>query len=55
MVNRIQAVVISGTHVSGVAVSMDRRAWQPKRPCPLALDAFPTVAGTGVSAAGCRP
>jgi hypothetical protein len=50
----MQAVLIPGTHVSGVDVSVYRRGWQRKRPCPLALDAFPTVKGTGVSAAGCR-
>jgi hypothetical protein len=49
-----QTVMILGTHVSGIDVSVDRRGWQRKRPFSIALDAFPTVNGTGVSARG-RP
>jgi hypothetical protein len=50
----MQLVMIPGTHVSGVDVSVDPRGWQRKRPCSTALDAFPTVNGTGVSAGGRR-
>lgn len=45
----MQLVTISGTHVSGIDVSVKRR----ERQCWLALDVFPTN-GTGVSARG-RP
>ena len=45
---------IPGTPVSGVDVSAKRRDWQHERPCSLALDVFPTVNGTGVSAGVCR-
>jgi hypothetical protein len=47
-------VMIPGTHVSGIDVSVERRGWQPERGCSIAFDAFPTVNGTGVSARG-RP
>jgi hypothetical protein len=50
----MQAVLIPGTHVSGVDVSVDPRGWQRTRPLSVALGAFPTVNGTGVSARG-RP
>ena len=50
----MQLVMILGTHVSGIDVSVDRSGWQRKRACSVALDAFPTVNGTGVSARG-RP
>jgi hypothetical protein len=50
----MQTVMILGTHVSGIDVSLDRRGWQRKRTCSVALDAFPTVNGIGVSARG-RP
>lgn len=50
----MQPVLIPGTAVSGVDVSAKRRDWQHERPCSLALDAFPTVNGTGVSAGVCR-
>ena len=46
--------LIPGTHVSGLDVSTEPRSWQRKRPCALALNDFPTVDGTGVSAGGCR-
>ncbi len=46
--------LLSGTHVSGIDVSLDRRGWQRKRTCSVALGAFPTVNGIGVSARG-RP
>jgi hypothetical protein len=46
-------LMIPGTHVSGVDVSVEQRAWRT-RPCSVALDAFPTVNGTGVSAGGRR-
>ena len=46
--------LIPGTAVSGVDVSVKRRGWQHERPCSLALDEFPTVNGTGVSAGRCR-
>jgi len=49
----MQRVLIPGTHVSGIDVSVDRRGWQRKRPCSAALT-FPTVNGTGVSAGGRR-
>ena len=49
-----QLVMIPGTHVSGIDVSVDRRAWQRKRPVVVALGAFPTVNETGVSAGGRR-
>ena len=46
--------LIPGTHVSGLDVSTELRSWQRKRPCVSALNDFPTVDGTGVSAGGCR-
>ena len=46
--------LIPGTSVSGADVSAKRRGWQHERPCFLALDAFSTVNGTGVSAGVCR-
>ena len=49
----MQLVMILGTHVSGIDVSVDRSGWR-ERGCSVALDAFPTVNGTGVSARG-RP
>jgi hypothetical protein len=54
----MQLVMIHGTHVSGISVSgidvsVDRSGWR-ERGCSVALDAFPTVNGTGVSARG-RP
>ena len=49
----MQLVMIHGTHVSGIDVSVDRSGWR-ERGCSVALDAFPTVNGTGVSARG-RP
>ena len=45
-------VLTPGIAMSGVDVSVEPRGWQHERPC--ALDAFPTVNGTGVSAGGCR-
>ena len=52
---RVARVLIPGTHVSGLDVSMEPRSWQRKRPCVLALNDFPTGSnGTGVSAGGCR-
>jgi hypothetical protein len=53
MENTMQRL-IPGTRVSGVDVSAKRRGWQQERPCHLALDAFPTSNGTGVSAGVCR-
>jgi hypothetical protein len=50
----MKLVMILGTHVSGIDVSLERRDWQRERACRIALDAFPTVNGTGVSARG-RP
>jgi hypothetical protein len=50
----MQLVMIPGIYVSGIDVSSARRDWQPERGCSIALDAFPTVHGTGVSARG-RP
>ena len=50
----MQRFVTLGTAVSGVDVSAKRRDWQHERPCSLAIDAFPTVNGTGVSAGVCR-
>jgi hypothetical protein len=50
----MQLVLTPGTHVPGVDVSVDPRGWQRKRPCSLAIDVFPTVNGTGVSAGGRR-
>jgi hypothetical protein len=50
----VQRSLIPGTAVSGGDVSAKRRDWQHERPCSLALDAFPTVNGTGVSAGVCR-
>ena len=49
----MQLVMIPGTHVSGIDVSADR-GWQRERKCSLAVDVFPTVNGTSVSARG-RP
>ena len=49
----MKLVMIPGTHVSGIDVSVDRSGWR-ERGCSVALDAFPTVNGTGVSARG-RP
>ena len=49
----MQTVMILGTHVSGIDVS-ENRGWQRKRTCSVALGAFPTVNGIGVSARG-RP
>ena len=54
MTYTMQPVLIPGAHASGADVSVERSGWQRKRPCVLALDAFPTVNGTGVSAGGCR-
>ena len=63
MENTMQLVMIHGTYVSGIGVSRigvsgtdvsaDRSGWR-ERGCSVALDAFPTVNGTGVSARG-RP
>ena len=53
MVNTMLAVVIPGTHVSGIDVSVNRD-WQRKRPLLVALVVFPTVNGIGVSAEGRR-
>ena len=53
MENTMQLVIL-GTHVSGIDVSVDGSTWQRERACRIALDAFPTVNGTGVSARG-RP
>jgi hypothetical protein len=50
----MQTVMILGTHVSEIAVSVDPRGWQRDRARSIALDEFPTVNGTGVSARG-RP
>jgi hypothetical protein len=50
----MQTVTILGAHVSGIDVSADPRGWQRNRECSIALDGFPTVNGTGVSARG-RP
>ena len=53
MVNTMLAVVIPGTHVSGIDVSVNRdRQW--KRPLVVARGVFPTVDGIGVSAGGRR-
>jgi hypothetical protein len=49
MVNTMLAVLILGTHVSGIDVS-ENRDWQRKRPFIGVLGAFPTVNGIGVSA-----
>ena len=49
----IPGTAVSGTAVSGVDVSA-RRGWEYGRPCSLALDVFPAVNGTGVSAGRCR-
>ena len=59
MENTMQLVMIHGTYVSGIGVSgidvsVDPRGWQRNRACSIALDEFPTVNGTGVSARG-RP
>jgi hypothetical protein len=53
MVNTMLAVVMPGTHVSGIDVSVNRD-WQRKRPFLGVLGAFPTVNGIGVSAEGRR-
>ena len=50
----MQTVMILGAHVSGIDVSVDPRGLQRNRACSIALDEFPTVNGTGVSARG-RP
>ena len=50
----MQLVMIPGIYVFGVDVSVDPRGWQRNRACSIALDEFPTVNGTGVSARG-RP
>ena len=50
----MQTVMSLGTYVSGIDVSVDPRGWQRNRVCSIALDEFPTVNGTGVSARG-RP
>jgi hypothetical protein len=50
----MQLVLIPGTRVPGVDVSADPRSWQRKRSCSLAIDVFPTVNGTGMSAGGRR-
>ena len=50
----VHAVMILGAYVSGIDVSVDPRGWQRNRACSIALDEFPTVNGTGVSARG-RP
>jgi hypothetical protein len=49
VVNTMLAVLILGTHVSGIDVS-ENRDWQRKRPFIGVLGAFPTVNGIGVSA-----
>ena len=49
----IHGAYLSGIGVSGIDVSVDRSGWR-ERGCSVALDAFPTVNGTGVSARG-RP
>ena len=49
----IHGTYLSGIGVSGIDVSVDRSGWR-ERGCSVALDAFPTVNGTGVSARG-RP
>jgi len=49
----IHGTYVSGIGVSGIDVSVDRSGWR-ERGCSVALDAFPTVNGTGVSARG-RP
>jgi hypothetical protein len=49
----IHGTYVSGIGVSGIGVSVDRSGWR-ERGCSVALDAFPTVNGTGVSARG-RP
>ena len=54
MENTMHAVMILGAYVSGIDVSVDPRGWQRNRACSSALDEFPTVNGTGVSARG-RP
>jgi hypothetical protein len=53
MESTMQLVLIPGTPVSGIGVSAKPRGWQHDRPCS-ALDVFPTVNWTGVSADGCR-
>jgi hypothetical protein len=52
--NTMLAVLVLGTHLRGIDVSVDPRGWQRMRPCPSAFDAFKTVNGTGVSAGGRR-
>ena len=54
MVTTMQRVLIPGTHVSGIDVSVEPCSWQRKRGYVLALNDFPTVNATGVSAGGCR-
>ncbi len=54
MENTMQTAMILGAYVSGIDVSVDPRGWQRNRACSIALDKFPTVNGTGVSARG-RP
>lgn len=53
MENTMLAVALLGTHVPGIDVSVVR-GWPRKRPIFLALEAFPTVNGIGVSAGGRR-
>lgn len=54
MENTMLTVMILGTHVSGIDVSVYARGWQRNRACSITLDEFPTVNGTSVSARG-RP
>jgi hypothetical protein len=54
MEKSMQAVLIPGTTVPGIDVSVDRRGWQRIRTYAVVLHAFPSVNGTGVSAGGCR-
>jgi hypothetical protein len=53
-VKYLEQLMIPGTRVSGVDVSALQRSWQHMRPWSAVSDAFPTVNGTGVSAAGRR-
>ena len=49
--NTMFTVLVPGTHVPGIDVSVDPRGWQGMRAYPSALDALETVVnGTGVSA-----
>ena len=54
MATTTKHVLIPGTRVSGIDVSVEPRSWQRMRNAVLALDGFPTVTTTGVSAGGCR-